>query len=70
MNGEKEQKFYTFLKVSAQPPLRESLSPAGPGSGQSCGGDKARATLPLLGPWLGGADFLASIIPTIRLGRP
>lgn len=48
VNGEKEQKFYTFLKVSGQPPVQEPLCPAAAGSAQGSSpcGDKACATLP------------------------
>lgn len=35
MNGEKEQKIYTFLKVSVQPPLQGRLCMAAVGSGQA-----------------------------------
>lgn len=63
MNGEKEQKFYTFLKVSIRSPLRASLGPADTGSEQGCSDscsrpcrNKAWATLPcfwVLGEFLG-----------------
>lgn len=36
VNGEKEQKFYTFLKVSTRPALEKPLHPAGAASGRGC----------------------------------
>lgn len=63
MNGEKEQKFYTFLKVSELPPvLAGTAAPLG-----SSPHHEGHATSPA--PGLLG-NFLVSIVPARGLCRP